>query len=438
MKKQLVLLINMLVFLAIILQGCSNNGEMKLVENQQVTLHMAMWDANQDFIAFMHDKVEEYTVVHPRVKIQLETFHNDGEYLKAMQVKLSANELPDILELKPNWIAYFQKELLALDTLEATTRNRYAKQFALDDKVLAIPAVSYPELMYYHPSIFEELQLSVPNTWSEFIQLLQTLKRESGIIPYTMSGKDYWATYPFNEFMAHLSSNEEQYLNGMAMQDEPFAQGTPFYNSYKKIEQLYQAQVMGADPLSTDWEQATEQFYSKEAAIIGGGLWFLSNYESNVGHTDDLEAFPLPYRESEAEPLRIMTFVDHFYGINKLTKYEEEAKLFLEWFYSPEVYQTYLTQAQLDSTFYDVQAEIPFLQKFHEKFSEVSPFYYVPGGTEYAALVDAIQLDYKKIGQEMLANRDLDEIVNGLNMKWAKARKQLQISKERGRYIISP
>lgn len=54
--------------------------------------------------------------------MEVETFKSDGDYLQAMKVRLAANELPDIIELKPNFINDFKAELLPLDSLSVTAK----------------------------------------------------------------------------------------------------------------------------------------------------------------------------------------------------------------------------------------------------------------------------------------------------------------------------
>lgn len=388
---------------------------------EKVTLKMAMWDQNNGFIDFLTAKVKEFNQVMPNVTVELESFKSDGDYLQAMKVRASADELPDIYELKPNWLNDFKGNLTSLDDLGVTKQNKFAKTYAVDGKVLALPSVSFPELVYYNKSVFKELGLEVPTTWQQFIDTLQKIKDNGKYIPYAMGGKDAWPNYPFNEFLDHTISGDENYLSNLAKQDEPFAEGTPFFNGYTQIAQLYDADLMGPDPLGTSWDQATDLFVSKQAAVIAAGLWFMPSYAAKAGGTDDLGAFPMPYRKSDSEPLKLMTFTDQFYGINASTKHPEETKAFIEWFYSPEVYQTYIDEAQLNSSIEGVEANVPWLQDFY-KNNPIEPFMYVPGDAEYTRIANAIQLDVKAVGQDMMAGKKLADIAAELNKKWKKAK----------------
>ncbi|MNP80311.1 hypothetical protein D3C76_1783720 [compost metagenome] len=48
---------------------------------------------------------------------------------------------------------------------------------------------------------------------------------------------------------------------------------------------------------------------------------------------------------------------------------------------------------------------------------------YIPGDAAYTELSNAIQLDVKALGQEMMAGKSVDDIVKDLNAKWTEARK---------------
>ncbi|KRE90267.1 hypothetical protein ASG89_08165 [Paenibacillus sp. Soil766] len=420
--------------MSVVLSGCgttessgatapagTDKPKQEAAAGSKVTIKMAMWDVNASFIDFLTAKVKEYSKVDPNVNVEVEAFKNDGDYLKAMKVRLSANEMPDFFELKPNFINDFKTELLPLDDLSTTAKNKYAKKYAVDGKVLAMPTVQFPEMVYYHPSIFKELGLAVPTTWPQFIDVLSKIKENKKYIPYAMGGKDAWPDYPFNEFMHHITSGDENYLSNLATAAHPFAEGTPFYKAYSKIEALYGAKVMGPDPLGVSWDQATGLFESKKAAVVAAGLWYLDTYMSKVGNADDLAAFPLPVRDSESEPLTVMTFSDHFYAINTNSKNTEAVKKFMDWFYSPAVHQQYVDKVKLGAVIDGVTANVPFLNDFY-KNNKITPFLYVPGNQKYTDLINATQLDWKTVGQDMISGKKLSDISKQLDDKWIKAR----------------
>ncbi|KRF42903.1 ABC transporter substrate-binding protein [Paenibacillus sp. Soil787] len=386
-----------------------------------ITLKLSTWDSDSAFLDKWSAKVKDFSKVMPNVKVEVETFKSDGDYLQAMKVRMAGNELPDVIALKPNFLNDFRDELLPLDDMSVTAKNTKAKHFAVNGKVLALPMISFPELVYYHPSIFKELGLSVPKTWEQFIETLSSIKKSGKNQAYAMGGKDSWPDYPFNEFMPLLVSGDENYYDTIAGQDKPFDKDTPFYKAYTDIQKLYDAKVMGNDPLGLSNDQATGLFEAKKAAVIAAGLWYLPQYTSKVGNTDDLSAFPLPVRHSEAEPLKVITFTDDFYGINKNSKNLDATKKFVEWMFTSDAYQFFVDEKMSKSLMEGVESKAPFMNDFYKnnKFEE---FNYQPGGEKFNKIVNAMQLDWKKLGQDMMSGKSLDGIATDLNNKWAKAR----------------
>lgn len=388
---------------------------------ETVRLRLAIWNSDDAFISFFIDHVRAYGQSHRDVTIEVDPYKSDGDFLQAMRIRSASGQLPDIVQLKPNWLGEFADQLAPLAGA-FVDRNKYASKYAVNGSVLAVPTVSFPELVYCRPSIFNALGLRVPTTWPEWLDTLSRIKADGRYIPYAMGGKDGWPDYPFNEFMPLLVSGDERYLSHLAESDAPFGAGSPFYTAYNRIAQMYGAGVTGPSPLDTTWTQASALFVEKKAATLAAGLWYLPAFEQASGGTDDLAAFPLPYRLTETEPLRILRFADQFMGLSSASPHLAEAQDFLAWFYSEDIYRGYLKRAGLMSTLSGIENAIPFLDRFNAAYAP-EPFDYIPGDDAYTRLSNAIGLDVKALGQDMMAGRSVDQIAAELNEKWTLARK---------------
>ncbi|URN92522.1 MAG: ABC transporter substrate-binding protein [Candidatus Pristimantibacillus lignocellulolyticus] len=415
----------LLLILSFVLISCeSNNNDTTNIGPEEpfpVTLKMAIWNSDPKFIAYMNEKTKAFQEVLPHVTVEVEAFLSDSDYLQSMRVRSAASQLPDLFELKPNWLQLFEHDLIPLNEFEVTKRNNIAERFAVNEKIIAIPTSLQPEWVYYHPSVFDRLQLEIPQTWSEFITVLQAINEDGAVIPLALGAKDEWPTYPFNEFLPHLLSGNETYLSDMAKQSMPFGEETPFYTGYKKVAKLYHADIMGPDPLSVGWNDAVELFTSGDAAVLAAGQWFLPLYLAETGGLEDLDAFPLPYRDNENEPLRQMSFADHFLGISQESLHQEEAETFLTWYFSPENYKDYLDNAMSESVFREISSTNAFTRKIISQ-TDATQFIYLPGDEQYTRLSNAIQLDVKTLGQDMLVGRSVDQIATQLNERWKKAK----------------
>ncbi|GMQ63122.1 ABC transporter substrate-binding protein [Vallitalea maricola] len=398
----------------------SKDGELK-----PVTLTMFLHDNEAyEYYTQTNSISEAYKKVAPHVTVQIEKAKDSGQLEETLKIRYSANELPDIMFIKPYMLADFNEGLADLSDTNATATNLYAKNYGIEGKVAGIPQTVLYEFIYYRKSVFEELGLNIPTTWDEFITTAETIKNNSEYIPIALGAKDAWTDYPFNEFMPCLVAGRGDYWNVMATQDEPFTAGEPFYDSYKKIKKLYDADVFGLDPLGIGWDQAQALFYAKEAAMVAAGQWFISNYASSDADPEDLGMFMLPVRDSKDEPLTASIMGDLFLATPKDGKNLDESKAFIDWYFSSDYYIAYSSAVGANVTTKDADVDLPYIEEMTEALNREKLTYvlYDGGNTEFNNIVNAISFDVKRMGQEMLAGEDFDKMMSELNEDWKKAR----------------
>jgi len=395
----------------------AGKSQAKLVsnENQPVKLKFGMWEAKTD-IEFWREKIKEYSLIKPNITVEVETIpDNGGQYLK---VRLAANDLPDLFYLKPGDLFIYKDSLLPLDSLNAMGRNMYPAKF--DGLTLGLPLISFTEYVYYHPSVFKEVGVQVPKTLDEFMQVLERIKEHGKYIPIAIGGKENWTFYPFIEFGPPIIAGDSNYLANLTTKSEPFGKGSPFMKAAEVLKTIADKQLAGPRVLEIGFDQATQLFESGQAAMIALGQWYYSDHMSKVDNDDDLDAFALPWRTTETEQLRAITMPDQYMSINKHSKHLEEAAAFLEWVFSPEVYQVYINNSQSFSTLTDVSSVLPFFNRVNNKH----PFYpllYFGMNENYVKLKSAAHFDEKKRAQEIFAGAPVQEMANKINENWRRA-----------------
>ncbi|GGI46146.1 hypothetical protein GCM10008018_15660 [Paenibacillus marchantiophytorum] len=382
---------------------------------EPVKLKLAMWDTKAD-LEFWTEKVKEYTKVKPNVSVEVEKVpDNGGQYLK---VRLAANDLPDLMYLKPVHFQIYKQALLPLDDLNAVKNNKYPTK--VDGKVLGVPLVSFSEFVYYHPSMFKELGIEVPKTFPEFMAVLEKVKASSKYTPLAIGGKDDWTFYPLMEFGPHILSGDEQYLANLAKNPAPFAAGSTFDKIGKVIKEIADKKYAGPDALSVSFDQSTQSFEAKQSAMIALGQWYYASYMEKVKADDDLGVFPLPFNDAKSADVQSIMMSDMNVGINKNSKNVEEAKAFYEWMFSKDVYTPFINKLQQFSTVNGVTAELPFFNKWTTT-NPYKPFIYYGTDETYAKVSAAAQFDPKKAAQSIFAGKPLDGVEKELNDKWKKA-----------------
>ncbi|OAB46860.1 ABC transporter substrate-binding protein [Paenibacillus antarcticus] len=389
--------------------------------NQPVKIKFGIWETKTD-IEFWTKKVREYSDIKPNVTVQVEMIpDNSGQYLK---VRLAVSDLPDVFYLKATHLPTYQSSLQPLDKLNATSRNRYPAE--LDGEILGLPLVSFTEYVYYHPSIFQEVGVEVPQTLSEFMSVLEKIKSHGKYIPIAIGGKDDWTFYPFMEFGPPMLKGDENYLSNISNMKEPFGEGSAFEEAANILKKIGDNQLAGSDALGIGFDQATQLFQYNQAAMIAIGQWYYSDHISKVGTDKDLDAFALPWRASREERLQAVTIPDQYMAINKNSQNTEEATAFLEWVFSPTVYQSYILNSQNSSTLTDVSSSPAFFNKVNNKHP-FEPFMYDGISQKFAIIKKAAHYDEKKMAQEIFAGASVEDIQKRMNENWSKALQSIDI-----------
>ncbi len=403
-------------------KAVSSNNTVNVESAKPVTLTMLIHDdAQYEYFTETSSISDAFKEVMPNVTIEIEKVKNTEDLENTLKLRKSADELPDIMVLKPYMLANFAEALEPLNNTTAVTSNLYAKEYEIDNNIYGVPETIFYEFVYYRKSIFEKYGLEVPKTWDEFIETAQTIKEKNEHIPILLGAKDAWPNYPFNEFMPGIEAENGAYWNEMATKEEPFSPGEPFYEAYVKIQKLYDTQVFGRDPLGIGFDQAKNMFVAGEGAMLPAGQWFITDYEGSGGDMEDLGLFLMPARNTQADTFYSMAVVDLFYATPKSSENVELVKQFIDWYFSSQYLKGCMEQRGIDTTTNNVDIELPILDSV-QNAEDAKYLLYDGGNIEFQKIVNSFGFDVKKIGQDMLAGADFDSMMKKLNDQWKKGK----------------
>jgi len=394
----------------------------ELKNEEAKKLKLAMFSTEQD-ATYKKLNIVEAVKKAKNIDLEIEKFKDSTDFENAMKIRKAANELPDVFALKPYQLAQYKDILLPLDDTDFAKNNLYAKSYAMDGKIMGVPECSFNEFVWYRKSVFNELNLTVPKTWPEFVEVGKKIKDSGKYIPLLMGQKDDWTNYPFTEFMPALIANDGALWNKMATQDEPFGKDGPFYQAFAKYKQLIDQKVLDKDLLGAGNDQMKVMFGSKKGAMAAFGAWFYSEINTQLnGDFSDVGAFLLPVADKADEPFRTIVMVDGFWATPKDGKNIEAAKEFMSWYFSKDWYLPYMKDRALVSTVKDLKTEIPATMQEALDAQKYEPVVYDAGNDGFIKLQNATKFNFKKMGQDLLAGKDLDKMMDDMNKAWKAAR----------------
>lgn len=412
------------VLAQLMLFGIASCGSNDKESNKPIELTFTTYEDNgKDFYIDKENITEAYKKVNPNVTVKVEIIPNT-EYDQAMKIRNTGKKLPDVFITRLVFMNDFKDTLLPLNELEATKKNLFAKEFAIDGKIYGLPSYGFNEFVYYRKSIFKELGLEVPQTWTEFLEIVKKIRDSKKYIAVSLGIKDSWVDYPFNEFMPFYEKDGNDIWSKMAQDDEPFSKGKPFYEAYKKINDFYALKGFGNDPLGLDWSQERANFVAGKAAMLAAGGWYYSDFLKNADEKskNDVGVFLLPTRNSKNDDFRYMVAADLFVGINKKGANIEAAKEFVNWYFTSDYYNKFIEFKKTLPTMKGVKAADDMFGEAVNNIDKPVPVLQKAGGIAYDKIAKTINFDVKAMGQEMIKGIDFENYMKEYNKKWKEAK----------------
>ena len=202
----------------------------------------------------------------------------DDQYTSMTNLKLSTGEVPDVFEQNyptQNATINVYEYCEPLDDQPWVSRlvNPDMLKDKKDGKMYALPKESSSgyQVVYYNKALLESCGITDPNpqTYDEFLEILQTIKDNSDAAPFLQTNKDNWETQIFMTGGIPVMLGDrgaevyEQLLNNeITWSDIPEAQDV-----LQRYIDLYEAGYVNEDNLSVGYDDAAQIMADGKAAM---------------------------------------------------------------------------------------------------------------------------------------------------------------------------
>ena len=308
---------------------------------EEITLHM--WDtwSDESQNAGMDEMVGKFQEINPNIEIVREVYRStDLETL--LPTALASDTGPDIMyyDSGPGYAGILAKAGLLLDLDEAYEENGWndrifdftKKSVTFDGKACGIGNELEFIGVYYNKTIFDELGVTEPETYEEFIQICEKAKA-AGYTPIAFAdgGDGNPAEHQFSIMANNIAGKEkiEEVLFGEGTWDDP---------DFVKAIQLFFVDMNEAGYFLPDTtvitaEEGNAIFYSGQAAMDMTGSWMISELNDAV---EDFEVGFFAFPSIEGKPVLPPGGLGSGYFISSKTAYPEEAIKFLDYLFTKE------------------------------------------------------------------------------------------------------
>lgn len=220
---------------------------------------------------FFDEAAASFEEAHPGVKVVM-TSADNANYKQEISVKLASNESPDIYFA---WSGVYAQNFAdggrALDLSsyisgdKAWSEGIIANQFGpftFDGKIYGIPIVMDGKAFYYNKEIFSELNLQVPETWEDFMTVLDAISK-TDYIPISLGNQEDWATGHYMTTLNQRMVSADTLAADYAMEGD--FSDAQYVEALKRLNEM--TPYFTPDFNSTSYDTGINDFITGKAAI---------------------------------------------------------------------------------------------------------------------------------------------------------------------------
>jgi raffinose/stachyose/melibiose transport system substrate-binding protein len=300
---------------------------------EKVVLTMGSW--RTDDIRAMNAILEVFHKEYPHIQVIFDPV-TASEYDGVLKAQLAGGTGPDLFFLRSFGVSrhlYESGFVASLDHLKSLSDQfdpaMLAPWTSESGTVYGVPLIAVSHGIYYNTDIFQQLNLRIPQTWEQFLDLCRVLKQQE-YIPLANASGDPWT---INEIVFfNLAPN---FIGGRAGR-MAYLNGDRCFNDSHMVSALTAvrdlAPFLPENQSLLRYMDSLQLFVQGKAVMWMGGSWDISYFnDESPGFGWDVFAVPPP----AGSPPFVTFHLDAGIGINADTSHKKAAQVFLEWIIQP-------------------------------------------------------------------------------------------------------
>jgi raffinose/stachyose/melibiose transport system substrate-binding protein len=296
MKKLLSILL-VATMVVTMMAGCGksttteSSNEVKTDEVK--VINMIFWDdlnTTQDLVSLQYKKIiEEFNAANNGYKIEVTYAALSNQvYDTTLNAAIAAGKTPDIFFADPGpKMTKFVESGVSMDLTDVFAKEADWKasfkegifgSLTYDDKIMAVPLNFATACVFYNKTIFEEVGVTPPTNWAEFMDISAKIKA-AGYAPITCSGVDAWCVGILGGYLCDREGGPDN-LAGVIDGSGSWTDDS-YIRAGKKLEELAANGYFQTTFLGDSNDQSTANFYNNQAAMLVQGSWAIGQINGN-------------------------------------------------------------------------------------------------------------------------------------------------------------
>ncbi|MBD8067660.1 ABC transporter substrate-binding protein [Bacillus sp. PS06] len=392
---------------ASLLAGCGSSGG-----NADGTVTLELFSNKTESIETYKGLIAEFEEQNPDIKIK---FDAPPEAETVLKTRLTKNDMPDLMSIAGNatygelgraGVLHNFADDAILENVQPSYVDMINRLVGPEGEgVNGVPYATNANTVIYNKTKFEELGLTIPTTWDEFIATLEEVKA-AGETPIYFTLKDAWTgMISWNSLGGNLAGED--------FAERKNAGETTFVESYDQAaDQMLQLLDYGhKDNFGVAYGDGNNAFAKGEAVFYIQGNWAIPEIQK-ANPDIELGVFAMPVTNDPAQN-RLVSGVDVLLTMNEDTEHKEEAMKFIEFMMSKETASRYVEEQKAFSAIQDVFQEDPVFEGIKTNFESglitSFPDHYYPAG-----------LGAENIVQEFLIEQNKEAFLKKMDSEWDK------------------
>lgn len=305
--------------------------------------------AEEVHINFFHWKGEEQAIwdeviasfqdANPNIVVDMEILPED-QFYTTLQARVMAGKGLDVFMINPG--SRFNSYLKADPFMDLTGQpfladlsENFLTSGQADGKQYIVPLSKSFVPLFYNKAIFEELNLTVPQTWEEFMAACEAIKQAGYEVVSTGMAESYTSTWPFASLVVEFSENLDLYRD-LASGKIKFTDEL-FYKILTPMKEMADKGYILEGASGTKFDTSMTLFVSGKAAMLNTGTWSVGAIQAANPDLDfSVMLVPAPGGNLVAgvAPAQAVS-------ISKNSEHPEECLKFMEYIFSKEVMELY-------------------------------------------------------------------------------------------------
>lgn len=287
-KSVLSLLLTGILTASVLLQGCGTD------QGKSGKIEIELVQYKPEAVEVFEQLEEEFNKTHDNIHLTIESPNDATTILKTRFIR---EDYPDIIGIGGDInYSYFIDSGILADVSDyeglGSIKQAYVDiveglEFVPTEGTYGVPYVANAAGILYNRTMFEEHGWQIPQTWSELMELCETI-RAAGIQPFYFGFKDTWTCLaPWNALAVDLAPADvcKQVNRGE----------TTFTQEYREISEkmLELLQYGEAGSFAYGYNDACTAFANGEAAMYTIGSYAVPQIKS-VNPDMDIDSFVMP------------------------------------------------------------------------------------------------------------------------------------------------